>query len=85
MFLIFYLPSKKNFINKLTSTISKIYNTCTVVRISNNVILQTAKTNLQSFGGFGNNFLSNILKIFILANYLRQFNLKSAKLFEMRR
>ena len=35
---------------------SEIYNDCTVVRISNNVVYQLTKTNLQSSGGLGNTF-----------------------------
>jgi len=42
--------------NNLTNTINKIYNSCTVVRISYNVVYQLTKTNLQSSGGFGNTF-----------------------------
>ena len=66
--------------------INTIYNGCTVVRISyNNVVNQLTKTNLQSSGEFETTFLSNILKIFTSADYLKQFNVKSVKLFEIRR
>jgi len=50
--------------------INKIYNSCTVVRISYNVVYQLTKTNIQSSGEFETTFLSNILKIFTSANYL---------------
>jgi len=71
--------------NKLTKMINTIYNGCTVVRISYNVVNQLTKTNLQSSGEFETTFLSNILKIFTSADYLKQFNVKSVKLFEIRR
>jgi len=52
-----------NIKNRLTNTINKIYNRCTVVRISYHVVYHITKDNLQTSGGLGSQKTRSLIRI----------------------